>query len=224
VLSPPVRRRCCVQRSRRRCTALPCRLRTRKPLGSCGFRAQYARTRSIVATCMQPGPARLDRKPCAANVRRADPNHFGGYHDSDCVSVRPAGRAARRCPAHYGSSHARRGLRCGSCRSTAQCPWRSFRSSPCACLSHAPSTLRAPASCELDGWTRAQRGPGAAATPSTAWPHRDSSQERAAAHRSTTPPTPQRHDRCPPRCPHPDRRSDQGCGRTQYASDPPDRG
>src|SRR5271170_4058491 len=50
VLSPPVRRRCCVRRSRRHCTAPRCRRRTGKPLGSCGFPARYARSESIVAT------------------------------------------------------------------------------------------------------------------------------------------------------------------------------
>ena len=44
----------------------------------------------------------------------------------------PAGRAARRCPAHCGSSRVRQGLRCGSCRSAARCPWWPFRPSPCA--------------------------------------------------------------------------------------------
>ncbi len=73
MLSPPVRRRCCVQRSRRRCTAPRCRLRTRKPLGSCGSRERRARTRSIVATCTRPGSARPDHKPCAANARPTDP-------------------------------------------------------------------------------------------------------------------------------------------------------
>ena len=176
MLSPPVRRRCCVLRSRRRCTALRCRLCTRKPLGSCGFRARCARRQSIVATYTRPGPARSDRKPCAANARRADPNRFGGCHGSDRVSERRARRAARRCRAHFGSSQARRGLRCRSCRSAARCRWWPFRPSPCVGRSHAPSASRLPASCELAGWSRVRRERADAAGPSTAWPRRRSGQ------------------------------------------------
>ena len=54
MLVPPVRRRCCGLRSRLRCTALLCRRCTRRPLGSCGFRVQYARRRNIVETCTRP--------------------------------------------------------------------------------------------------------------------------------------------------------------------------
>ncbi len=44
----------------------------------------------------------------------------------------------------------------------------------------------------------------------------------AAVRRSTTRPTPQRRDRCRPRCSRPGRRSGWGYGRTRYASDRPD--
>ena len=53
---------------------------------------------------------------------------------------------------------------------------------------------------------------------------RGSDQGRAAVHRSTGPPTPQRHGRYPPHSRHPDRRSDRGRGRTRYASGQPDHG
>ena len=151
------------------------------------------------------------------------PSASAEYHGSDHAFVRPAGRAARRFPAQSASLRARRGLRCGSCRSAARCPCWPFRPSPCAGLSPAPSASRSPASCELAARSRAWRGPASAAAPSTAWLHRGSGRGRAAVRRSTMPPTPQHRGRYPPRCPHPGRRSDQGCGRTRYASGRPDR-
>ena len=87
MLSPPVRRRCCVRRSRRRCTAQQCRLGTRKPLGSDGSRGRRARTRSIVATYRRPGSARPGRKPCAPNARRTAPKHCGRSRGSARVSA-----------------------------------------------------------------------------------------------------------------------------------------
>src|SRR5271163_1955652 len=53
------------------------RLRTRTPLGSCGFRERRARTPSNVATCRRPGSAPPGHRLCAAIAWRADPNHCG---------------------------------------------------------------------------------------------------------------------------------------------------
>ena len=60
------------------------------------------------------------------------------------------------------------------------------------------------------GWSHAWPGRAAAAAPSTAWPHPGSDRVRAAVRRSTAPPTRQHHGRYPPRCRHPDRRSESG--------------
>ncbi len=69
MLSPPVRRRCCVQRSHRHCTAPHRRLRTGKPLGSCDFPARHAHTRSIVARYALP--VRIRSRPMALCFNRA---------------------------------------------------------------------------------------------------------------------------------------------------------
>ena len=65
MLSPPARRRCCVQRSRRLCTSRHCRLRTPRPLGSCGFLARHTRIPHRRHTTPRPQHAAIpgDRRP-----------------------------------------------------------------------------------------------------------------------------------------------------------------
>ena len=53
-----------------------CRLRTRKPLGSCGWWVQRARISRIVETCMRPESVQPGHKPCTANARPEVPSRY----------------------------------------------------------------------------------------------------------------------------------------------------
>ena len=226
MLSPPVRRRCCVQRSRRRCTGPAVQASHSKtawllrfPGATCPhaehrcdvYAAGICSTRPKALCCKRaasrPQPLRL--------IARLSPRFWAtrtpGLLDG---AARRAGH--RPHVEGFDPDHVEAPREVGGglldpvlapVRSRGPSASRSPVSSRARRLE--PRLARASRCCNTFNRFDSPAG--------QAWVH-------AAVRRSTAPPTRQRRGRCPPRCHRPDPRSGRGCGRTRYASGRPDRG
>ena len=221
MLSPPVRRRCCVQRSRQHCMDPQRRLGTRKPLGSCGFRARHAHSRSIVATYMLPGLVPVDPRLCVPTGRRAAPNtwrRIWRLRPRFCATRCPG---TQQCRAPSGSSRALQGLEADGVEAARQLGGGLFHPVTAA-ICFAGRNLA------MASLVRARRcdprwpGPDAAATRSAAGFRRLEGQEHAAAPRWTGQPRPLRRGQYPRRCHQRVPGWVRGSRQKRYASAPTD--
>ena len=202
MLSPPVRRRCCVRRSRRHCTAPRCRRRTGKPLGSCGFPARHARSESIVATYTLPG--RIPAAPRALCCNRAT----SSPHPWRLISRLRPRFCATRVPGCSRVPRAERVIARTFKSSTRMVSKRRARSVVVFSTQSRRRSVSGRATSQWPAWfvragqIRVAPGPDAAAIGAVVGFRRHEGQEHAAAARWTGPPRPPRRDPHPPRCHH----------------------